>query len=82
MKKALDWNKVFSLLKALQSDKFNEKTMRFVKSDIISMAIQDFSNNKFKYVDRTGCDFLLPKKKIMYGQKVLECPLILIQECH
>ena len=73
MKKALDWNKVFSLLKALQSDKFNEKTMRFVKSDIVSMAIQDFSNNKFQYVDRTGCDFLLPKKKLRVELKCGEC---------
>ena len=44
IKKAVDWNKVFSLLAALQKDKFNEKTMRFVKSDIVSAGIEQYSN--------------------------------------
>jgi hypothetical protein len=73
IKKAVDWNKVFSLLAALQKDKFNEKTMRFVKSDIVSAGIEQYSNGKFKYVDQTGCDFILPKKKLRVELKCGEC---------
>lgn len=73
LRRTINWNRVFGLLSSLQSDKFNEKTMRFVKSDIISTAMEKYSGGRLQYVDENGCDFIVKRKKTRIELKCGEC---------
>ena len=56
----VEWNKVFSVQLSFM-DHFNKPALRFVKSDLISRAIEKFSNRKLIFVDEVGYDFIVPE---------------------
>jgi hypothetical protein len=57
LRNRIDWNCVFSVMETLKTT-YNENMMRFVKSHMISKAIQKASDGYLKYVNKTGYDFV------------------------
>jgi len=58
---SVDWNKIFSLILSFREE-YNDNSGRFLKSEIISIGFERFSDGKFIYIDENGCDFYLPEK--------------------
>lgn len=58
--KSVNWKAFFSFLEneINNDDALNTSTGRFKKEEMISLAIQEFSNNKLKYVNQQGYDFI------------------------
>ena len=56
----VDWNKVFSVQLSFM-DHFNKPSLRFVKSDLISRAVEKYSKRKLIFVDEVGYDFIVPE---------------------
>jgi len=53
----VNWDKVFTAIESFK-DHYNDNMMRFVKSNLISMCIEEWSNGYLKYVNQTGYDFI------------------------
>lgn len=60
LKYNIDWDKVFSMITSYKTE-YNERMMRFVKSELISLGLERWSNNYLTYVDEIGYDFVNPK---------------------
>lgn len=56
----INWDKVFTVIQSYQSS-HNENMMRFVKSYLVSKAIERYSNGYLKYVNQIGWDFETPE---------------------
>lgn len=57
LNEVVEWNKVFTAIESFK-DHYNDNMMRFVKSNLISMCIEHWSNGYLKYVDGIGYDFI------------------------
>lgn len=62
-KNEVDWNRFFTLVEKT-GDELNSQKDRFDKSDILEIALQVFSQDKFIYVDMNGYDHICQSKKI------------------
>lgn len=56
----INWDKVFSVILSYQST-HNENMMRFVKSYLVSKALERYSNGYLTYVNQNGWDFETPE---------------------
>lgn len=56
----INWNKIFSLILSFREE-YNDNSGRFLKSDLISLAFERYSNGKIQFVNEVGCDFYLPE---------------------
>lgn len=63
IKDAVDWNKFFSVIRALGSSMNGQKD-RFDKSDIIELAFSEFSSGQIEYINENGVDHIL--KNLFY----------------
>ena len=64
----VDWNLVFSVMLSLKR-KYNTGAETFVKSDIVSEAIEQASNGKLKYINDVGCDFYIEELDVRIEMK-------------
>ena len=58
LRENIDFYKFSKLVKKMGSQ-FNSPQGRFLKSTILELAIEEFSNNTMAYVNQNGCDFLI-----------------------
>jgi hypothetical protein len=70
----IDWDMVFSVIQSYKST-YNENMLRFVKSHLISKAIQKYSGGYMEYVNQTGYDFITKdnfKIELKTGLKIFQ----------
>lgn len=60
IKRVLDFKYIFSMNNTL-SHHYNERMVRFVKSELLSRTIQKTSRGKIVYVNQIGYDFFVPE---------------------
>jgi hypothetical protein len=53
----VEWDKVFATILSFK-DSYNDNMLRFVKSNLISMGIEKWSNGYLEFVDGVGYDFV------------------------
>lgn len=63
IKRVLDFKYIFSMNNTL-SHMYNERMVRFVKSELLSRTIQKISRGKLLYVNQNGYDFFLPELNV------------------
>ena len=51
----IDWNAFFDLVRDV-GDQLDERKNRFDKSDVLEMALEEYSDGEIKWVDDIGCD--------------------------
>ena len=68
LKNNINWSLIFSLIVSYRVT-YNERTMRMVKSHLISKAVEKYSNGKLVFVDETGYDFDMPEQNLKIEMK-------------
>jgi hypothetical protein len=68
LKNNINWSLIFSLIVSYRVT-YNERTMRMVKSHLISKAVEKYSNGKLIFVDETGYDFDMPEQNLKIEMK-------------
>jgi hypothetical protein len=63
IKRVLDFRPIYCMNNTL-THRYNERMVRFVKSELLSRTVQRASREKIVYVNETGYDFFLPELDI------------------
>jgi hypothetical protein len=55
LRQHVNWNHFFSLVRAI-GDSLNDRKGRFIKSDLLEMAVEAYGSERIKWVDQEGWD--------------------------
>jgi hypothetical protein len=73
----IDWNLIFTMINTF-AHVWDEPMVRMMKSFLISKAIETFSENKMRFVNETGLDFIVTWKEkeirieFKYGKNIFQ----------